>query len=58
MIQMILFFVFVFLVVFFSIKNFIMLNEKDRSTLLKLLAYSAVCAIIATFCIVTFVVLF
>jgi hypothetical protein len=58
MIRMLFFFLLTFLLFFLGIKGFIQLSGKDRWVLTKLLAYSLLCAIIATVFLVFIVVLF
>lgn len=58
MIRMLFFFLLTFLLFFFGIKGFLQLSGRERWILTKLLAYSLICAIIATVFLVSIVIIF
>jgi hypothetical protein len=58
MIQMILVFLIVFLLFFIVIKTYFQLSGKERWVLIKLFAYSAICAILTCLFLVFIVIMF
>ncbi len=58
MMQMILAFLIVFLLFFFVIKTYFQLSGKERWVLIKLFAYSGICAILTLMFLIFIVIMF